>query len=339
MPHRRLALIGFGNVGQAFARLLLRKKTTLEKNADLTFSIAGIFTRSHGAVCHEDGIDIAAALERAASGQKIGTSDFDDALAFLDECEADILVENSSVNVVNGEPARTYMLTALQKGMHVITANKGPIVHAYEDLVETAKNNQRQIRFESTVMDGTPIFSLWRAALPAAELHGFRGILNSTTNLVLGLMEEGMPLRAAVQRAQDLGIAETDPSGDLEGWDAAIKVAALIRVLLKTPFTPQQVAREGISRISRDAVQQVRQEGRRIKLVCEMRRDGDRIHAQVQPMDIGADDPLFQINGTSTAVTFYTDVLGALTIGAQDPTPDTTAFGLLADLISLSNRV
>jgi len=335
MPHYRLALIGFGNVGQAFAKLLLRKEPSLKEKRDLTIAVTGIYTRHHGTIADSQGIDLRSALALSKEGAPIGDAHFNDAIHFLETCEADVLVENSSVNVIDGQPALSYMLAALNKSMHVITANKGPIVHAYEQLVQTAQKKGRQIRFESTVMDGTPIFSLWRETLPASTLLGFRGILNSTTNLVLSLMEDGQSFDAAVKQAQAIGIAETDPSGDLEGWDAAIKTAVLIRVLMGIAYTPQQVQRTGITAIDSNDIREAKERGRRIKLICEMKIDDGRICASVRPERISSEDPLFQICGTSTAVAFKTDVLGPLTIGAENPSPDTTAYGLLADLLNL----
>ena len=332
----RLALIGFGNVGRAFATLLERKRGALELTYNLDASVVGIFTRTHGAASSQDGLNLQSLLDLAASGKPIGSPDrFNNAMDFIHRCDADVLVENTSVNVVDGEPALSYMLEGLQRGMHIITANKGPIVYAHAHLREAAESAGKQIRFESTVMDGVPIFSLWRETLPGASLTGFRGILNSTTNLVLSLMEDGLDLSAAVKQAQDLGIAETDPSGDLQGWDAAIKVAALVRVLLDIPFSPRSVRREGIEKISLEDVHQARQDGQRWKLLCEMNREEGEIQASVRPVLLTEADPLYQIMGTSTAVTFSTDVLGPLTISAKDPTPNTTAYGLLADLISL----
>src|SRR5690606_29242503 len=150
-----------------------------------------------------------------------------DALEFIRACPADVLFENTPVNHLTGQPAAGYLRAALENGMHAVTANKGPVVHAYAELTALAERAGRRFLFESAVMDGAPIFSLFRGPLPAAELVGFHGILNSCTNLLLGLLEQGKPFADAVKYAQSIGIAETDPSADIDGWDAAIKVAAL----------------------------------------------------------------------------------------------------------------
>jgi homoserine dehydrogenase len=175
---------------------------------------------------------------------------------------------------------------------------------------------------------------MWREALPGANLSSFRGVLNSTTNLILTLMEDGKTFQDAIAYAQEIGIAETDPSGDIDGWDAAIKVSALVTVLMDIPLKPNNVNRQGIRGISKENVLKSLQSGKRWKLICEAKRDGDQVLAAVRPMEVDADDPLFTVMGTSSAVTFQSDVLGALTLTEEDPGPHTTAYGLLADFLN-----
>jgi homoserine dehydrogenase len=238
------------------------------------------------------------------------------------------------VDYKSGQPAVEYIKLALEKGMHAITANKGPVVHAYQELTELARSKNRAFLFESAVMDGAPIFSMWREALPGANLESFKGVLNSTTNLILTLMEEGKAFEEAVAYAQEIGIAETDPSGDVDGWDAAIKVSALVTVLTGTPFNPRHVERQGIRDITKDHVLKSLQSNKRWKLICEAKREGTQITASVLPQEVESHDPLFNVMGTSSAVTFQSDVLGALTLTEEDPGPHTTAYGLLADFLN-----
>jgi homoserine dehydrogenase len=183
-------------------------------------------------------------------------------------------------------------------------------------------------------MDGAPIFSLFREALPGARLIAFRGILNSTTNLILTRMEAGEPFTQAVAYAQSIGIAETDPSGDIDGWDAAVKVAALATVLMGVPLKPVEVERTGIREISPQDIQRAREQGLRWKLVCQARRDGDDLKASVKPEMVPPSSPLYQVDGTTSMVQFETDVLGLLSVIESDPGPETTAYGLLADFIN-----
>jgi homoserine dehydrogenase len=183
-------------------------------------------------------------------------------------------------------------------------------------------------------MDGAPIFSLFREALPAATLHGFTGILNSTTNLVLTRMANGESFNQAVAYAQSIGIAETDPSGDIDGWDASVKVAALVTVLMNISLKPDQVDRTGIRDLTQDDFKKARQLGKRWKLVCTAERMGQTVTARVVPEMVSADSPLYGVNGTSSIVTFETDVLPQLSIVEGNPGPETTAYGLLADFIN-----
>ena len=208
------------------------------------------------------------------------------------------------------------------------------LLAAYGALRALAQEQKRKFFFEGTVMDGAPIFSLFREALPAATLHGFRGVLNSTTNLILTLMEQGQSFDEAVAYAQQIGIAETDPSGDIDGWDASVKVAALITVLMDTPFKPQQVQRQGIRSITPAEIERARAEGKRWKLVCSARRSAEGITGQVAPEMVAIDSPLYGVEGTTSVVQFETDVLGLLSVVETDPGKETTAYALLADFIN-----
>jgi homoserine dehydrogenase len=255
-------------------------------------------------------------------------------LEFIRVCGAHVLFENTPVDYATGQPAIDHLRTALRYGMHAITANKGPVVHAYQQLSKEAANQGRKFYFESTVMDGAPIFSLFREALPAASLKGFQGILNSTTNLILTRMEAGESFDQAVAYAQSIGIAETDPSGDIDGWDAAIKVCALAIVLMGIPLKPEQVERTGIRNLTPAELASAKAAGKRWKLVCAAQRSGDGLQASVAPQMVGPDSPLYGVDGTSSAVQFESDVLGPLSIIEMNPGPETTAYGLLADFIN-----
>jgi homoserine dehydrogenase len=332
----RLVFLGFGNVGRALARLLESKRASLEAYYGLRTCVVGIATGRHGSILRPEGINVPQAIEAVEAGHPLpspGTSGPADSLAFLQALEADALLESIPVNYQTGQPALGYIETALQRGMHVISANKGPVVHGYHRLTELARQHGVRYLFESAVMDGAPVFSLWREALPAAELKSFRGILNSTTNLILTQMEQGHSYEQALAHAQALGVAETDPSGDILGWDAAVKVAALVTVLMDTPFTPQRVARRGIDGLSLNDIQAAVGGGKRWKLICSAERTAGGIEARVQPEIIDPTDPLYAVMGTSSAVTFVTDVLPWLTITEGDSGPLTTAYGMLADLV------
>ncbi len=334
MSHYNLALMGFGNVGKALARLLLKKQTELHDDYDLTFTVTGIATGRHGLLINSDGIN----LERAVGEEDLTsmtTSVFpDNAFEFIHLCKADVLFENTPVNYQTGQPAVEYLRTALENGMHVITANKGPVVHAYQELTALAESKDRKFYFESAVMDGAPIFSLFRETLPAVNLISFRGVLNSTTNVILTRMEAGDTFEQAVAYTQAIGLAETDPSGDIDGWDAAVKVAALVTVLMGVPLKPADVDRTGIRGITPEEIAAAQKQDNRWKLLCSARRDGGHIEAHVAPETVGHDSPFYAIEGSTSIVQFETDTLPQLSIIEGDPGPETTAYGLLADFIN-----
>ena len=338
MPTFNLAFLGFGNVGQALGRLLMAKQQTLRERHRIDWRVVGIATSRHGGAIHPEGIDLEHALQLASAGKNLTSLSSKptpaDGVGFVHACGADVLFENTPVNYQSGQPAIDHLRAALECGMHAITANKGPVVHAYESLTALAHNQGKCFYFESAVMDGAPVFSMWREALPAADLHEFRGILNSTTNLMLTLMEAGKTFDEAVAHAQAIGIAETDPSGDTQGWDAAVKVAALATVLMGIPLKPDQVERTGIEHLSLEDVRAASAAGRRWKLICAAARQEGDIHAVVRPEQIESTDPLFHVMGTSSAITFVSDSLGDLTLIEDDPGPHTTAYGLLADFIN-----
>ena len=338
MNHFKLAFIGFGNVGKALARLLLHKQAEIRQLYGITFSTTGIYTLRHGNAVNPDGINLAQALDLLAAGRSLqeisGPYRVDHPSELLQRCQADVLFENSPVNYATGQPALDHLQQALSLGMHAITANKGPVVHAYPQLSQLAASRGRKFFFESTVMDGAPIFSLFRSALPAARVLAMRGILNSTTNLILCRMEAGEPFDQAVAYAQSIGIAETDPSGDIDGWDAAIKVSILSTVLLEAPLKPDQVERRGIRDLTPDDLVQAKKAGKRWKLVCSARRENRRVQARVQPELIDPDSPFYHIEGTTSIIQFESDVLGMLSILESDPGPHTTAYGLFADFLN-----
>ncbi|MBW8009948.1 MAG: homoserine dehydrogenase [Chloroflexi bacterium] len=338
MSHYNLAFIGFGNVGQALAQLLHRKQAELESQHNITFTITTIVTGSHGAALNNDGLDMEKALSIAQAGGSLAELSASpapaDTLELIRTCRADVLFENSPVNYQTGQPGLDHLRTALESGMYAITANKGPVVHGFRELTDLAEKNNVRFFFESTVMDGAPIFSLFRETLPSAKLHAFRGVLNSTTNLILSQMEDGASFDEAVSHAQAIGIAETDPSGDVDGWDTAVKLCALVTVLMDFPITTDQVDREGIRGITPQKIAQAKSEGKRWKLVCSAKLDGQSVLARVAPEMVGPDSALFTIDGTTSIVEFETDTLPSLSVIQGNPSPVTTAYGLLADFIN-----
>jgi len=246
-------------------------------------------------------------------------------------------VEATPVDYKTGEPALGYLQEAIRLGMHAITANKGPVVHGYRELTNLAQRKGVSFYFESAVMDGAPVFSIARCGLPGAIVQGFSGVLNSTTNLILTRMEEGETQEESIAYAQSIGIAESDPSGDVDGWDAAVKVAALVTVLMDIPLLPEQVDRTGIRCLTPDLIQDAAKQGKRWKLICDAARDPQSprgVSASVQPRMVDQGSTFYHVSGTSAILEISSDVLGNLTLIEENPSPRTTAYGLLADLLN-----
>ena len=330
MKTYNLCLLGFGNVHKALVRLLERKKPELRAHYGIECRITGIATRQMGWLVQLKGFHSAALLGGSREDTlTLGPMVFDIS-AWLKAAEADVLFEATSLNAQTGQPASDYLRAALELGAHAITANKGPVVYHYRDLTDLAAQKGKRFFFESAVMDGAPIFSLFREALPVTNLLRFRGILNSTTNFILSEIENGKSFDEAIRQAQASGIAETDPSADIDGWDATMKVCALRTVLMDAPITPGEVERDGIRGLAPEAIRAARAAGTPYKLVCRADRDS----ASVRPERVPLSDPLARVNGTSSIIHFETDTLSGLTLTEHNPGPETTAYGLLADFIN-----
>jgi homoserine dehydrogenase len=354
-----LCFLGFGNVNRTLIRLLEDRRQELQSRHGITYRITGIASRRLGWIADENGID-SGALLALSSDSTPGSWRTKPALSlskgvfaphnpgsnniesWLAAARADVLFEATSLNVATGQPAIDHIRAALNLGAHAITANKGPIVHAYRELRDLALAREKKFLFESTVMDGVPIFSLFEQ-MPTIHLQGFHGILNSTTNVILSEMETGLTFDEALKKAQSLGIAETDATHDIDGWDAAVKTAALINVLMGSnendiPIRLEEIAREGIRDLTPQALRNAKRDGWPFKLVCRAKRVGDRVEASVAPEKVLASSPMGKIAGTSSYIYFETDIFPGFAITEENPGLYATAFGMLADFVRATQR-
>jgi homoserine dehydrogenase len=240
-------------------------------------------------------------------------------------------------NPIDGQPALDHIRGLLERGIHVVTANKGPVAFGYHELKALAISKGVGFLFESTVMDGAPVFGVGREGLAGSDIHEIRGIFNSTTNYILTRMEQdSLSFEEAVKAAQEIGIAEADPALDIDGWDSAIKTVILANVLMGADLRPPDVAREGIRNITLDEVQAASITGQRIKLVCEAIRQPDgSVSAQVGPRRLPASDLFASITDATSVVDYYSDMIPRLTIIEHNPSPVTTAYGMLVDMINI----
>lgn len=333
MKTYNLCLIGFGNVGRALALLLQEKEAELRERYGIAWRITGVSTRRMGWLADPQGLNVSQLLDGNIGAQHLASSP-KNVREWLAAAQADVLFEISSLNAQTGQPAIDHLHAALEYGAHAVTANKGPMVRAYDELQALANAKGKRFLYEATVMGGAPIFSLFRETLPALKPLRFRGILNGTTNVIIDQMEVGMSFDEAVKKAQAMGIAETDPSADVDGWDAAVKVCTIAKVLMGGDITLEDVHREGIRGLSGEAVQAARKAGTPFKLVCRAEIANGYVTGSVRPEQVPLTDPLAFVRGTVLLAHFETDTLKALTITADNDGPKAPAYDLMADFIN-----
>ena len=334
MKSYRVCFLGFGNVGRALARLLVAKTTELRENYGIEWEVTGVATRRMGWRTSETAIDVSKLL--SGSDETSSVAGIDEWLALA---KPDVVFETTSLNPETGQPAIEYLSKSLQAGAHTITANKAPLVYAYDELNRIAVSQGKRFMFEATVLDSAPVFSLFRETLPAAKVRAFSGAFNSTTNVILETMEAGRSFAEGVKTAQELGVAETDPSHDVDGWDSIMKVCAISRVILRVPLLPEQVRREGIRALDPATLQAARAEGKPYKLITRATVNPDgSVTATVRPEQVALSDPLGGVRGTSLAIHFELDTIPGLTIVSHRPNLQSTAYGLLADFVNADKR-
>jgi len=336
----RALFIGFGNVGQKVTEILYLEREKYPKLRDLNLSIIGIVTKSRGSLVNTKGVDVVRAVKDIRDINRF--SSLSPELVAISGVEAvrqldyDVLVELSTLSIQQrGEPALSHVREALVRGRHVVTANKAPAAFAYHELVELARQKGVKFLHESTVMDGTPVFSLAREGLKGTTVRSVSGVLNSTTNFVLSRMEQGESLESAVKTAQKEGFAEADPRHDLEGWDAAAKITVLANALMGASLTPFDVDRQGITHVSVQDAQRAVQSGKNLKLICKAWREGETVRARVKLEEVERGHPFAPIRESGSILMIETDLLAPFVISETDPTLYDTAYGVINDLLSL----
>lgn len=341
MTTYKLGIMGFGSAAKALVKILIDKEGQLRADG-IDFQITAVTTGSKGNLTRPEGLDKAALLSHLeAQGHFKGCSEALSPLTtqeIIETADYDILLELTPLNIFTGQPAIDHIKGAMNRGKHVITANKGPIAWAYGELKRLAAEQQVQFFYETTVMDGTPIFNLVKETLPYCQVTEIKGILNSTTNFVLGCLEEGQSYEAAMEEGRRRGFVEADPSLDIDGWDAAAKLTALMNVLMDANLTPDQIDRQGISGISADQLLEAKARGKSIKLLCHGQRTAAGLLASVKPAELPLTDIYASIDATSSVVSIRTDLMGEISIIEHNPEIEQTGFGIFSDLISLVSQ-
>jgi homoserine dehydrogenase len=335
--------VGFGNAAREFCRMLITKKLEIKEINGYDIKVTAIAGRSKGSIINAKGIDLERALRDVESTGSFNTSAEDtvtmETLQVIRHCNANVLVELSTLSIYDGQPAIKHIETAFDIGMHVITGNKGPIAFKYQELRDYSKKRGLQFLYETTVMDGTPIFNLVKYTLPGCKVVSFRGILNSTTNFVLEQMESGNSYEDAIKEAKKRGFAEEDPSMDIDGWDAAAKTAALLNVLMDTNINPSEIDRQGIAHITLEDIEKAKESDCKIKLLCEGYIKNNVARGKVHPIYIKSNDTFSNIDATSSILAIKTDLMGELQIIEKNPEIQQTAYGIYSDLLTLINSL
>ena len=335
----KLLFVGFGNVGREMARILVHK-ADYPGLADLDVSIVGITTGSRKALANEQGVDLARALQELKEEGRFTPRNPDyselDSLKAAETLDYDVLVEMSPLSIENrGEPAITHVRTAIGRGRHVISCNKGPLAFAFREIRKSADERGVAFLHETTVMDGSPVFDMARSCMRGNTILRIDGILNSTSNYVLCAMEKGQTFAEGVAGAQAEQIAEADPSNDLDGWDASVKIVALANVLMGADLRPEDVDRESMADITPDRVGNAKERGKRIKMVCSAWREGHTVKASVKASEVPMEHPFALVDATGSIVRFQTHLLWKILMTEENPDITTTAYGVITDLYAL----
>ncbi len=335
----RLALIGFGNVGQGLAKILLNRGSWLKNHFDAKFLIVAVSDLHKGSCYDPDGLSISELLESVdntngleeVAAPQLGWN----SLQTIRESNADFIIEISYTDLETGEPALTHTRAALQSGKHVVTTNKGPIALYFPELIDLARKHNVEIGVEGTVMSGTPVLRVGMDIMEGAVITRLKGIFNGTTNYILTQMETGISYNEALLKAQTLGYAEANPDGDVQGHDAAGKVVILANLLLNIPLRMRDVPCRGITHLTPEDIISVSKSKERWKLIGTLDKTDNGCDARVQPELVPHNHPLYSVSGVTNAITYTTELLGDVTLIGPGAGRIETGYALLEDMLAI----
>lgn len=339
MENLKLALLGFGNAGAAFAKMLTEKQDDIKAMYGRGVAVTAIATHSKGTIVNPDGIDLEKAYNDAKKTGKFaddtpGLCDWS-TMEVIEKAEYDAICEMTPLNIFTGQPAIDHIRCAFARGKHVVTANKGPIAWKFDELSTEAKEKGVMFFYETTVMDGTPVFNLVEHTLKLCKVTEVSGILNSTTNYILEELAAGKEYDDVIAAGKKLGFIEANPAMDIEGYDAAAKVTALLNVLMRAGITPEDVDRTGIENITVDDIKAAAERGKVIKLLCKGTLVSGKVEASVKPVEVDKSDMLASVDSTTSVVSITTDLMGKLSIFEHAPEIEQTAYGIFGDVLRI----
>jgi len=341
MHSTRLVVIGLGNVGRRLLELIQLKRDTLRARFERDFLLVGVCD-STGGVSDPQGLDIAKILElkraRRGVGHLANAQTNVTPAEWLSNLEADIVVELTPTNLKNGEPGLSTIRAALARQLPVVTANKGPLVLAYSELAALARQNGVPLLHSAAVTGGLPTLNIGTRDLGVATIDRVEGILNGTTNYILSRMAEGQSYDEALKHAQDIGMAEADPSLDVDGWDAANKLVIIANAVLRRPTTLKDVTVEGIRRITLDDMRNAAEHRQTIKLIALAERIGKDYNLSVRPTRLDQSHPLARLGAGTMGIIYETDINGTIFAMIQEDDPYPTAAAVLRDIVQVATR-
>jgi homoserine dehydrogenase len=340
----RVCLLGFGHVARAFCELLARQEAVLAQRHGLRVLVSAVGTR-HGSLLAPQGLTPAAVLETVGRAPA-SPGPHRPAAELLGASGADVLVELTVMEKDFAPQATGHIEVAFALGMDVVTANKGPLAWNWRRVAAAAADAGRRVRFESTVMDGLPVFSLLELTLPDCRLLGFEAVFNATTNFIIDAMAGGRSFAEGLAHAQAEGYAEADPAHDIDGWDAACKAAALANVAMDAGITPADVERQSLRDVPHERIAAARAAGRRLRLVTTVWREeraafaaAGRVRARVRAEELDIDHPLASLSGESLGAVLHTDLMADVVVCERHALVPQTAYGVYADLLHLCRTV
>jgi homoserine dehydrogenase len=334
-----VAITGMGNVGRRLLELIQSQREIIANRFDIDLIIAGICDSS-GAVLNINGIKIPQAL--AAKENKKGICTLPSGVAemksaeFMQSVKADLLVELTPTNLKDGEPGLGAIRMALSIGMHVVCANKGPLVLAYSELADSAKSKNLKLLYSATVTGGLPTLNIGMRDLCATTINRVEGVLNGTTNYILTKMAQGQSYSDALKQAQEIGMAETDPSLDVDGWDAACKLVIIANAVLQRPTTLADIIVQGISGITMAQLEEAASQNQVIKLIAVGEKQNNDYQFNVKPTSLPRSHRLSQINSGMMGVIYRTDINGEIFLCIDESDPYPTAAAVLRDIVHIA---
>lgn len=343
MKKINLLLLGFGNVGKAYAKMLMQKKKEILEKFDYEIEVVGITTGRSGNLANEEGIDLKKIIEFKDKNSKFDSSlksfTKKSNIEIIKSLDYDVLIEMTPLNIKSGQPAIKHIDLAFNRKKHVITANKGPIAWDFKRLNEKALKKDLIFLYETVVMDGTPVFNLVKDTLPMTKILSVKGILNSTTNYVLEQMEKGISQSEAIENGKKLGFVENDHSLDIKGFDAAAKLTSLANVLMDANITPDEIERKGIENITIQDVKEAKSKNKIYKLICNLKYENGKVKGIVKPKTFDKNSTYASIQGTTSMIAIKTDLMGTVEVIEKNPEIQQTAFGVFSDTVRLLKKL